>query len=543
MSRFALIVKAVTADSVYFRGKKKKGKKANLFPQIATGLLMAFFVSYMGVTNFLGVLAYNTDPSFFSLYIQNMLSYYILYYFFFSSMFSISAFFSAKSDAFLCLPIKGGELFFARFLLSFYLSFFYGGIQVLVFPALYAGFLHLSVGMIVASVFYGILMVFVTNMAGFLLGLLLSAFIPFRTNRNATSVVSILLSLFGGAVLAVSVAAASSDLNPDTIADYIEFFQTFSKNTVFLNWVGYLPAKGIYEGKALECVFSFLVGLFIILLTFLGAHFFYLPSLGKYKVKKKKTTPEEKRQENIHKSFAQAGDPFRMQAKRERRLLFRYPSLFLNGIVSPTIYLVCYIITLIMMKLSGNPPIFLEMIALIAGVYSIISPVFSFSSLSLEKREIALLKTMPFDNRNLFWAKLSPSLLLYLLFTLVSEIAYLAISGVEPLYFVLILFVSLAYVASDSLFGFLMGCIFPNFNWDNPAEIPTRGTGVWLIFAYAFLAPAALSAPYITLLFMYPTYRWIALLGEGVIFVGLSILFLFLSKKRFAEVFDREDYC
>jgi ABC-2 type transport system permease protein len=121
-------------------------------------------------------------------------------------------------------------------------------------------------------------------------------------------------------------------------------------------------------------------------------------------------------------------------------------------------------------------------------VLAAIAARFLFPAISLEGRTLWLLRSSPLDLRSLLWSKfwvgLTPLLVLALALTIGTNII-LRISGFMMVLSVVTITVMTFAIAAMAL-GF--GAVFPKFDTENPAEIPTSFGGLlFMMTATAYL--------------------------------------------------------
>ncbi|TVP59217.1 MAG: hypothetical protein EA351_01895 [Gemmatimonadales bacterium] len=136
-------------------------------------------------------------------------------------------------------------------------------------------------------------------------------------------------------------------------------------------------------------------------------------------------------------------------------------------------------------------------------VVAAIAARFVFPAMSLEGRMTWLLRSSPLDPRTLFWTKYAVGTIPLLLIAVPLIILTNWILQVSPFLFVVSTgaMVGATFAMTAMALGF--GAIFPNFETENPAEIPTSFGG--LLFMMASVAYLAL----IVMLCGWPVYRFL----------------------------------
>ena len=152
-------------------------------------------------------------------------------------------------------------------------------------------------------------------------------------------------------------------------------------------------------------------------------------------------------------------------------------------------------------------------------VLAAIAARFLFPAVSLEGRTLWLLRSSPLDLRSLLWSKfwvgITPLLVLALALTTGTNIILRVTGFMMALSVVSILVITFA-VASLAL-GF--GALFPKFDSENPAEIPTSFGGLlFMMTSTAYLAVfIALQA--------WPVYAILRARQEGAVPAGMYVVF------------------
>jgi ABC-2 type transport system permease protein len=132
-------------------------------------------------------------------------------------------------------------------------------------------------------------------------------------------------------------------------------------------------------------------------------------------------------------------------------------------------------------------------LALAGFVLSAVAMRFTFPAVSLEGKAFWLLQTSPIALRSLLWSKfwlnVVPLLLLGELLVYLSNLLLHVPSWMMTLSLVTVFFMALGITAM----GVGLGALYPNFNYENAAQIPTSfGGAVCMIFCVGFIAAAVM---------------------------------------------------
>jgi phosphoglycerol transferase MdoB-like AlkP superfamily enzyme len=84
-----------------------------------------------------------------------------------------------------------------------------------------------------------------------------------------------------------------------------------------------------------------------------------------------------------------------------------------------------------------------------------------------------------------------------------------------------------------------MGVCFPNFNYDTSAELFNRGKGIVFSHLGHFLL-SAIGSALIVVGAKVIGHLWVGALMASVLFIGLAVLFYFLSNKRLQTMLVKE---
>lgn len=142
-------------------------------------------------------------------------------------------------------------------------------------------------------------------------------------------------------------------------------------------------------------------------------------------------------------------------------------------------------------------------------VVAAISARFVFPAMSLEGRMMWLLRSSPLDVKSLFWSKYWVGTIPLLLVALPLIVTTNLILEVSPFIFILstVTMVMATFALTALALGY--GALFPNYETENVAEIPTSFGGLlYMMTAVAYLAG-------IILLEAWPVYSFLSLTASG----------------------------
>ncbi len=158
-------------------------------------------------------------------------------------------------------------------------------------------------------------------------------------------------------------------------------------------------------------------------------------------------------------------------------------------------------------------------------------------SISLEGKTLWILKSLPINPKDVFYAKVMASLIITIPPTVVSAVAVWAVLGLD---FALGLFVVLAPTVLQvfiSLFGLWLNLKLPRFDWISEiAVIKQSGSVMAAVFGgMAIVAVPALA--YVFLLNTLPVAAFLAICT--VLFAVLSLLIVLFLKSRGEQIFNK----
>ncbi len=150
---------------------------------------------------------------------------------------------------------------------------------------------------------------------------------------------------------------------------------------------------------------------------------------------------------------------------------------------------------------------------------------FVFPAMSLEGRMTWLLRSSPLDSRRLFWVKYwvgtVPLLLVALPLILITNLLLNVSTFLLVVSTVTMIGVTLACAALALAFG----ALYPNYETDNPAEIPTSFGGlVFMMTAVVYLAAVIVAEAWPIYLFLFARFQGLppGEAGLGPVIVGFG---------------------
>jgi ABC-2 type transport system permease protein len=182
--------------------------------------------------------------------------------------------------------------------------------------------------------------------------------------------------------------------------------------------------------------------------------------------------------------------------KKEIRVFLRdstqWSQLILLGVL-----VVVYVYNIQALRVAGDTELSFLLVNLIgflnlglAGfVVAAIAARFVFPAMSLEGRMTWLLRSSPLDPRKLFWVKYWVGTIPLLAVALPLILVTNFLLGVAPLLMVVSSLTMVAVTLAFSAMALAFGALYPNYETENPAEIPTSFGGLlFMMSAVAYLA-------------------------------------------------------
>lgn len=215
-------------------------------------------------------------------------------------------------------------------------------------------------------------------------------------------------------------------------------------------------------------------------------------------------------------------------------------SLPFYSLITSVLFYLPLMTTMISLKKEANmPPELFSAMILVFQCFSMDFSTLPYISLSINRDNISILKTLPIQQKGDFFAKLVPAFVfyspVYLIFTVLSLSIIGQMEEIFPFILVSLSFSLLIIFASNYL-----GNQFPNFNYSNVFEILKKGAGAILSRFLSTLCAIPLVV-FTIVLPMLSVNRLLSYFLAFSFFFLLSILFLFLSQRSLRR-FYKSDY-
>ncbi len=255
--------------------------------------------------------------------------------------------------------------------------------------------------------------------------------------------------------------------------------------------------------------------------------------------------------------LAPASPTVRALVTKEVRVFFRDTTQW-SQLILLAVLIVVYVYNIRVLPVGPDSDLSFALVNLVAFlnlglagfVVAAIAARFVFPAMSLEGRMTWLLRSSPLDPRTLFWTKYVVGTVPLLCIALPLIILTNSILQVAPFLFVVSTLAMLGATLAMTAMALGFGAVFPNFETENPAEIPTSFGG--LLYMMASVAYLAI----VIVLCGWPVYTFLrarlqgAELGGGAVppMVGglggaflLTVLVIWLSLGVGVQRFERNE--
>lgn len=549
MKDFFLLVKAVQASG-YRVGKVRKGKPVKQNRSIFSVFLIGFLLTLSFGSQVFSFLQRAVRLSFSAEdalpYLTLMFTGYFLYGLMMSLITCAPTFFRGNNDAFLPLPISGNRFFLAKFTIIFFINLAYGGLILLGTSLTACIMLHLSVASYFVSIALFLLYLFLAPCLSFFIFNFLARFLDLKNGKVSYIIitcVSVVIAA-GSGILVNAVPSLAGETMTHEIAiaavgNYVSYFP-------WLTWIGYLPAHALtllQKTDYLSLLALLFITLLVVALSLTVSRRTYLTRLGKSFSSHRHVLTSQQAEKKKEKQMKLLDHPRRLIFHREFSNYLSDSSIF-NGNAPQLSILLSLIITMVFMRISvvdGKhvPLMILEICGISFLLFSFFFTCLPFVALSLERKNLAYLKTFPLSYRKMLWQKLSPSVVLSLPLVPIIFVVYLCLVGFEADFAISLAMVALTYPMMIILYSFWIGTCFPNFSFEFSAELMNKGKGI-LLSHLGHIVFSTLGISLITSLYFVFHCFWIGTLIVSVLYAGLGVLFYFLGERKLKRLLTSE---
>lgn len=549
MRDFIQLVKAIEASSLTIGKKKNSGKivKPHTFSlnMLLIGLVMAISLGSQAFSVLSKTTMYNIPYAEYKNVLTLMLSLYSLYGLFMSLAFASVIFFKGNNDIFLSLPISGNKFFLAKLVLMAFINFVYGGFAILAVGVMICIMLKLSFLAYISVVLFFLFYSIIAPCIVFIIVDLLANFIDFKSGKIATVVFSVLSGILASASMFIISFMSSSIPLEATAETAIQGLNNYCSHFGFLSWIGYLPCKAILlvNGVDFLYIFAYLgIGFLFVALSLLLSRRTYLAHLGKTFTHRKRQHTREEIENKILDNALKIKHLHKVNLKREFSNYRKERTVLINSFILPITMFISLAITLYSFRVTGvftSYPVVSLMFADCASFTSLFFVTIPYVALSLEKRELLLLKTIPLKYKELTFSKILPSLVFQLPLAVIMTIVYVFAAPIDVLNIVTVLVLAILYSLAIIALSFFYGVTFPNFNYSTGVELTKRGLGVTLSYISHIVLVAIVCIIHIVTFNLTLSF-WLSLIINGTILLAIAVVFYILSIKQLTKFFHSE---
>jgi len=555
MSDFGMLCKAIAGSvaGARIRKRTKKGKQnysffsSNLFSQIMAGLLISvvFGLQFYVTVN----LIMGSDAIYITQYYSNTITSYFIAMFGLGILNVLNIFFLSKNDeAFVAFPIAPGMIFLARMVLS------------LGYAVLYS-FLFLSISLIYLISVGGSVMAYISVVVIFLtlpfifisISFIIINTIGLLVNFKKHRKVAVILSIFVSIIAFAAFYLPSILGDGETSADIISSLGIMNSVYSYLDWVSYISLKAVLLDGDFDWIYLILqvaIAVGVVGLSYLYANATYINNIGLEEGKGKKKVSDDETERNINKSFNKVSiNGLKSYVYRSIKEVLHSPQIAMIYIFVPLFvalilgtslaFAVPEIVSSLPAEYASSTSL---LIIIITGCCIIASMTMTGSSIAVssESKNIAVIKSSPIDPKKYLESRIFLSVIIGLFICLVLSILFVAAGGYPAIY---VLYILLELVPAAILFNYVnLWCdlIIPRFNWNNIAEITNNSWKPFFNLIINFIGWIVMIG--ISCLFIFVPNDW-AFIGPVtvcLIFTGLTVLFRYLSSKRFNSLMNSD---
>ena len=521
MKRFLSILKATYYSSLSISfSKRQKKMRSPFIPQLISGIILVFYFAFLFYESASNIGKLNISNQSIFEYVDIYFTCIIFFGLFMSIAISPSIYFYKGDEAFLPLPIKGRELFLAKYLINIYYSFIYGGTSLLALSIITCISFNLPFYCYILGILASIIETLLLSFISFIVALFFSTFIHFKTSKVALSLYSLIFALIGvlGFIFSISFSIEGND-----IASIENSIHTIYSNLTFINWIAYISSKVILVNSPIDLQF---VGYGLLVLVVTGIITFL-------------------KELNISdKVFSLAmKHPFLFFIRREFYSLSRNSQLFISSLIYSIIMLISGISLLSFFAFSQElalPKNILFIVVFALVLTASLQPYLSYISLPLEGKSFYLIKTMPFKSSSYIFSKIVFGFIYTGLINIILFSVFLPLLSFDIYTIILSIPFSIVYSFSSNLLYLLISIFFSHFDYNNPIEILQKGWGNAIVIIANYLFPALSLITIITFSLFLPNMLYLAVIIDIVFYLGIDILLYFLVKKSFSHLLNKD---
>ncbi|MCM1513669.1 MAG: hypothetical protein NC090_01610 [Anaeroplasma bactoclasticum] len=438
---------------------------------------------------------------------------------------------TTDEEMLLSLPIQKGAIITAKVL--YYLIFDFAVIFILVYPA-YLMYGIIVEGTILPFAIRGLVLILLCTLFGAGISGIIATFLSRLTMRLKHS--GIIQSIFGMALMVVFVIAyigfSFTSQNPTTAAQVYDFYPI------------QLLSQFMLEGSFTSLLIMLLLALIPFVLSVILKSYFLGKQILTYQSKKDELSFEES---TIGKSLY----------KKEMNKYFSIPIYVSNTAFGPILMIMMAILITVMGKLhfihlienvlavgyiDGEVPESLMKVVdcyFNIGVVCIMAMMISFSpttaaSISLEGKELWILKAHPIPIKDVFVSKILVNISIGIIPVVLSSILLSTQLGIIYLPILCIVLTEVLWISS--MIGLYANLSLPKLNWESEVEAVKQGMAVLLSMGLNLIC---ILTPIIVINVVGLNSEWLIMGILILIYIGMGLIWVYILKKKGMKLYQK----
>lgn len=423
------------------------------------------------------------------------------------------------SDLLLSLPLKKSQIVLSKFVNLYLIDFSLLFIILVPFIIVYQIFttfsLYLTLMSVVLLLFLPLLSISLTHIIGFFV----TRFINAKRNSDflKTMFSSLFMAIIIGMMIYKNVTMSGVSTNPSEM-------ETYFQDRLLTNCI----LKLLVEKQVL----NLLIVLAVCLIPFVLGVWLYSLNFGNDFNKSKAKSGVLK--------FKEKTSPFSGFLTKELKRYFTSPTFFSNTFISPLFMILIPIVLLCVGTDSisafvGAIPVQISLLVALVYCFLISTAYISCCTISLEGKQLWILKSSPIDERKMLLSKAFLQIIIILPVLTLSQIALAIIIGMPLLDALICWLISAMYCIAMSFGGLFINLLLPKFDWDDEVKVVKQGMSVLITMIIGMI------------LVMIPTLLVFAISGISEIilwatlglFTLLSVIFVCLTLTKGVKLFRK----
>lgn len=379
---------------------------------------------------------------------------------------------------------------------------------------------------------------------------LLMRFINIRKGKDLMVVIGSLFGLMAG----LGINFFTQNLPQGSEEEFIKHM--IESNTALIESIGNKFPPSIWATLALTlrgwhgwAYFLLFVGLsflLVILLYWIGNHFFYRGYLTGQEIRRKNKAIS---QQDMQKRISRASSPFLALLKREWRLFMRTPIYMMNGLAGMIMFPIFLIMPFLTksdelteaFSYAKDPEYALIVTLVFLGIMLFASSInmVSCTSISREGATFWISKVIPVAPKDQILAKLAHSSILSLVGLIIMAIPLYAFFNISLIHLTILIILGLLANGLINILGLMVDLLRPKLSWNDPQEAIKQNLNVFFSLLASLLIMAILAVASIVLIVAQVNQFWVyAVLALIIIVLSVPALFgLFaLAKTRYKSI-------